>query len=354
MRRDMHTFPIGRRALAVLATALLALGAHGLAQFEGDPFFDRPDDVRHAYRIHVMDARLTALAEVAREGRVPDDLDEHVEALAENDLPRIAGSLGAADAALLEELRASVEGVEDAFEAGEPDGVIEASEATMDVTGRALDALIGAGALDDRQLKAALMTQLLLGEPGAAEGYEEFFEERWEWSVGWAALQQLHDLWGDLAADAGERTADFEEALAALDELMPQVIPPEGTIVGDPEDSEGAAHDAVAYLQQITGTHLHPDRDLGRLASHLVERTGTACDHYAEGADALGREYALSVVDQFEYLEDVAGTLVPDAAEEAEEALEELAGGGLSGDRRSALCEDASEALNEIRAMLGG
>lgn len=353
MDRIARIRPTLRGVLPLLLVSVFALGSHALAQFEGDPFFERPDDVRLAYTVYAMEARLTAMSEVARQGEVPDDLGEQAEALAEHDIPRLAGSLAEADADLLEDLRHHVEAVEDAFESGDAGAVIESADAAMEVTGRALDALIGAEALADRELQAALMARLLLGEPGAAEGYEEAFEERWEFAVGWAVLQQLHTLWGDLAPDAGELADDFEESLAALDELMPQATPPD-ELIGDPEDSEGAAHDAVAYLERITGAHLHPDRDLGRLAGHLSERTTTACEYYDNDEAALGREYALSVQDQFEHLEDTAGTLLPGAAEEAEEALETLSAGAVAADDRAAACDDASEALEQIRGMLGG
>ena len=306
---------------------LFALLAGAQAQYSNEPYFDQPDTIRHAHALNLMEVRLDAMAAVLeRQGELPDELAEQAEALLAHDLPRLAGSLAESHEELLASLREALEGVEEAVEAGGADPLSQEIQVAIEEVTRARAELLS-GTLEQPPLAAAAMSRLLLGEPGVGEGYEEAVQgERWEYTLGWSALQRVEEIWAELAPDVAGRSDEVDEALAELAELLAGPVPPD-SLSGDPEAGEEPAHRITSLLEGITDSNLYPERELGRVAALGAEQAAAACSAFESGNEPLGSEYGLAVADAYESIADTVGMLASEAHEQVEGALATLTGG---------------------------
>lgn len=367
------------KARLLVLCVLLSFPLAAQAQYANEPYFESQAVMRHAHALDLMAVRLEALEAVAQaEGELPEELVEQAEDLLGADLPRIAGSLARADAERLRQLRETLTNVETAVAEGDTKTLAEGIQRVREEILRARELLL-AGALDSPPIAAASMSRLLLGEPGVAEGYEEAtLGERWEYTLGWAALQRVEEIWAVLSPDLAGRSDEVREALDQLAELLPGPIPPE-LIQGDPEAGEEPAHRITGLLEGIVDANLYPERELGRVAEQGAEQAARACVSFEMGDEELGMELSLSVRDIYESISGTVGMLAAEAHEQVESALRDMVGGGddaaeggqssnggeddslasaENGDggpqELTTACSDLQEGLQEIARAFGG
>lgn len=368
MRTIMRKSVIG--ALAAVSTLALS-AATASAQYTDRPFIDATVIQSQARAFELAGLRLT-VAELFP-GENDDDFLEQIEGL-EGDFARFGGTLASIDPELAEALDDALDAVVDAVEDGE-DATALIAEA-RDLLAQAYDAVIDSATRETPAFKGAVLTDLLLGEPGVAEGYEEAGKEPWAFSMGWAALQRAKELWGELSADADEeRRADGDEMIAVIEPLFPSAEPPE-QFIGNPEEAEAPAQRLVGILEVVVDADLYPGRDHAALADHLAELTTSACTFYADGNDVVGAETIYAVAGLYgDHLGELVNLFDPETHEEVEFLL-----GGLvqlddddddddgpavedddddDDDDREALaplesCEGLIVQLQEVRTVLGG
>lgn len=375
---------MSRRLVKAVLLLVLGLSAHALSQFAADPFFERPESLRHAFALSLMEARLTAIEGLLATGGEEDEagevISELAEDLAEGDLPLLAGSLEAEDSELLARLEEALDELSAALSPGAGDTVGGGAEGaadddadvggdddvTSDVNADVGERVSGVrslidevraalvpDALTDRGLVAGTISLLLLSEQGVAEAYEEAVaEDPDEYPLGWAEVQGVRELWAVLAAEADDKLrGDVEDALAELDELFSKPLPA-GELRGDPEDAEEPSHRIVALLERISDARLYPDRDLGVLAGHALSQARQGCEDLAAGRQLMGNERLLAAEVSYEYLADLAGLLAPETHAKVEESLEVLAEEGEP--QAAERCPELLEALDELRTVTGG
>lgn len=340
-----------RHVLLVTFVMWLLATTSAQAQFAADPFFEHSDAIRHAYISSRMEARLAVLEALAPMDELPEEIAEQAAALTEVDLPRLAGSLKAADPQLLEALESVLSEVAKVAEGGSA-GLAEAAQRASELAAEARAALVPAELLNDPPLTAAWMAKLLLFEPGVAEAYEEAVaENRWEYPLGWAALQQVKELWEGLRPVADpDLVAEAEEALSTLDTLYPTPEPP--TLASDPEEAENPSQRLVGLLERIADAHLYPGRDFARLAGLTSELAQDGCKAYQQGQTKLGLERMLAASDSYSYLAGTASMLAPEAHERVTELFGTIGAEGSTMGQDT--CSALVEALNEVRVALGG
>lgn len=284
-----------RRGLKLLAAGACAAAVTGLgpasAQYTFDPFFDATVMQSRAIGFELAGLRLKI---VRAQDDTPYDplLTEAIEPLAESDYHRFGGLLGDLDAELAEELYEVLLAIAEGVEANEWVGqdvvnVMAHVPIGLVLLEDAYDLVVPPEVRDDPVFKAGIITQLLLGEGGAAEGLEEAVlipEERWEYAMGWSATQRVKQLWEDIRPLASEQQqADIDEMLAALDAIYPSMEPKTSFAGLDPEEAEGPAQRIVGILETIVDAQLYSGRDQARLIAHLVTMTEQACTLFAEG-----------------------------------------------------------------------
>jgi len=362
---------------AVAAVSLLALScASASAQDYTDrPFIDATLVQSQARALELADLRLT-LAETFP-GETDDDFLEQIESL-QGDFARFGGTLAAADADLAQSLEAALQDVAEAVESGE-DAAEDIAEART-LLGEAYDVVIDPAIQDTAAFKGAVLTDLLLGEPGVAEGYEEAGEEPWAFSMGWAALQRVKELWGEVSAQADEtHRSDGDEMIATIDPLFPNGEPPE-RFVGNPEEAEASAQRFVGIIETVVSADLYPGRDHAALAAHLAELTTPACEVYASGDEVVADETIYAVAGLYtDNLAELTNLFAPETAEEVSDLLASLVEvededeGGAAGegaeqsdetagdddDDAASLapaesCEALAEQLRQVGMILGG
>ena len=349
------------RLIAAVASSLLLTPA-AYAQYTNQPFFEEADVVRHVRTLDLIEVRLEALGAVTASRDLPPEMAEQAERIVGNDLPRLAGSLRQADPELLAGLEEAAERLSRAAEAGEVEELRETAERMAELVAASRAELLSGGADLEPPLAAAAISRLLLGEPGVAEGYEEAVQgERWEYTLGWAALRRVEEIWSELSPRVEGRSAEVDEALAELRELFSDPLPP-ASLSGDPEAAEEPAHRITGLLEVLTDTDLYPERDLGRVVAATSNRAASACTAFEAGNARLGIEYALSVRDTYESISGTVGMLASGAHERVESALADLTGtaGEEEEERRAATtdpaaaCSALQQGLQEIAGLFGG
>src|SRR5690606_33577298 len=176
----------------------------------------------------------------------------------------------------------------------------------------------------DPAFVAAVIVELSMGEGGVGEGYEEAVEgELGAYTMGYAALDRVGDLWADIAGGATEQQrADVEEMLEFLATVysVPVIDAP---IVGNPEEAEAPVQRMIGVLETVVDAELFPGRDLAALAAHLPEELAGYCQAYEAGDDEVALEGAIAV--SYLYLTDALGQFLgfmdPEVHEEALELI---------------------------------
>jgi len=334
------------RTLITLAAAtalpLLGLPASALAQdapTTSQPYFEHMVDQSRALGLERIGLRLDAIA--ALDAPIDDELAEIGEF--DPDFARFGGTLTMIDETLADQLLEVLEAVEEVVEEGEDASDLVA--AARDLLARAYDAVIPAETRESAAFKGAVMTDLLLGEPGVAEGFEEQVEEPAGFALGWAALQRVKALWGEVADAATEqRRADAENLIATLEAVYPEAEPPED-FTGNPEEAESPSQLLVGILEEVTRADLYPGRDLGVLAGQLAAAIAPGCDAYAAGQDEIGDEVIYAAAYQYEsQLGDTLGLFDPEANERVEGLLSQLVTVGDDDDDDEAAAGDDDDA----------
>lgn len=323
-----------RGPLAALIAAAFLLVSVASAQYSRSPFFEHTLEVSQAYGIHLSLQRLDALElvdEYAEEDEeeeegLDDDYLEIVEGF-ETDLARFVGTLRAADPDLAADIEEAIEELEEAIEAGEDydDQVVT----LRDLLDAAYDVVIPAELRPDPAFVAAVIVELSMGEGGVGEGYEEAVEgELGAYTMGYAALDRVGDLWADIAGGATEQQrADVEEMLEFLATVysVPVIDAP---IVGNPEEAEAPVQRMIGVLETVVDAELFPGRDLAALAAHLPEELAGYCEMYDAGEDERALEGVIAV--GYLYLSadlgDFLGFMAPEVHEEALELIVALTG----------------------------
>ncbi|MDR9391757.1 MAG: hypothetical protein RI554_06975 [Trueperaceae bacterium] len=353
-----------RRPAALLVGVLVALAGTVHAQYASDPFFERTVVQSRGFGLELMDARLLVLATY---GVAPEGLDETIEGL-EEDMARFGGTLNASAPDLAHELEDGVEAIEAAFERGEDlTDLVETVRGTLEEASRSV---LPADVRTEPAYVAAVAADLLLAEGGVAEGVEEAIEEDepWMYPLGWATLQRVKALWGELASAASDDQASFaDQYLATLEEIYPAATLPD-VFPSNPEEAEAPAQSLVGIIESVADAALYPGRDAARLARHLETVAAPACEAFAAGEDALAFEHVVIVGDLYDaHLTDVLA-LVASAEDEA--VVDSLAALGYGGEEDeegdddgddveraenpSETCQDLVRNLSSAGRVLGG
>lgn len=360
------------------AISSIALAASPvLAQYGSKPFIDNTVQQSQARAFELAGLRLD-IAE-ALPGEMDDEFIEQIEGL-EGDFARFGGTLAAANSELAEELDEAFEVVVAAVGKGSDASAAIAVARTL--LADAYAAVIASEAQAEPAFKAAVLADLLLGEPGVAEGYEEAGEEPYAFSLGWAALARANTLWDEISADADSaQRADGDEMLEFIATLYPGAEPPE-QFTGNPEEAESPAQRLVGIIETMVDADLYPGRDQASLATHLADLTGPACEAYAAGNNAVAAETIYAVQGHYadhlgeltnlfepelhEEVQDLFGGMIQveedddddaegDTAEEVEDADDDQADyAPMTSDTAADNCTELVEALNQVRTVLGG
>ncbi len=360
--------------LTALAGAAVLTGSVASAQYSRAPYFEQTLMQSQGYGLQLAMQRLDAL-ELAGDD-LDDDLAEVVEGLA-IDLARFMGTLRSADPELAEAVAEAAEEVEEAAESGADPG--DAIDELRPLLERAYETVIPEEVRHDPVFVAAVIVDLSLGEGGVAEGYEEAVGgELAAYTMGYAALQRVEELWGliaDVATD--QQRADIEEMLEFLGTVYPMPTV-EAAIVGNPEEAEAPVQRLIGVLETVVDAELFPGRDLAALAAHLPDELAGYCAAYEAGDDELALEGVIAV--SYLYLTDDLGQFLgfmdPEVHEEATELIAALTGleaeeeGGAEADEDeddddddeerpavadpAAACRELQEVFREAHEVLGG
>lgn len=333
--------------LAIAATSLI--GSAFAQTYSNSPHFEDPGAHSRFHATWMMEVRLYALEHIG------DDVDELIDEASEGletAVGMLAGTLGAADAALLERLEADLEAVSEAAEDGaDLTDLLAAARATIE---EVRSVVVPEGFAADPVSQATLLARLLLDDGGVAEGWEEAFDdETAEFAIGWAALQVSQGIWEGLEPLATENQAfEINDQMAFLhDELFATWHIPENVHLMDGEAAEPPTHRIVTFLEVMTDAYLYPNRDLASLV-RLVEDLGVAaCSAYGSDA-AMG----LEVMHQaFYYYDENLRRMVGLFDPELHEATEGYFEGIIDGDLAAAeACVPLQENLSSVRTLLGG
>ncbi|MAN76780.1 MAG: hypothetical protein CML24_06210 [Rhizobiales bacterium] len=311
--------------ISAIALSTTLWAGQGFAQYSSAPFFDETVALSQAYGLESIGLRLDLAA--AFSAPYDDELLETIEGVTGSSLTRFEGTLTAADPELAQSLRAALETVAETAEDGDDAGA--AIEEARALLSEAYDTVIADDVRGTPSFTGGLLLQLLLYDDGIAEGYEEAAEgnEPWEYPNGWVALERVKALWSELEADASEQqVVDVEEMFAVLDELYPQVEPPESVAGWNPEEAEAPAQRLGGILETVVDADLYPGRDTARLSGHLAMMVSETCATY-ETDEAVAQETLFALYDLYGgELEGVAGLFAPEDAETASEMFESLIG----------------------------
>ena len=335
-----------------LAVAVLAASGLAAATAQADPFFDDMLLQSRGFGIEMVAVRLNAIAQF---DPIPDGLDEVSEGFFEDDLPRFMGTLRAANPFVADGLVEALEAVEEGVEGGDLGMLTIAYARTWQAL--AYDVLVPADARTPAYW-GAIAADLLLADGGVGEAMEEAIAEGeiWEYPGGWAALQRLEWIWGQLAGLANEEEASFgRQYLDILHEMLPTAQIPD-SFPANPEEAEAPAQSLVGVFESVADASLYTGRDLGQLAAHLSDLVAPACELYAGGETEMASETAFAVRPHYrKHLRRLLDLIAPEVHEVAGGILDELV---AEEDERPAdltgACRELHDALIEARSALGG
>ncbi|WMT87504.1 hypothetical protein NO932_02565 [Pelagibacterium sp. 26DY04] len=343
-------FPL---SISAIALSLALAPATGFAQYSGDPFFENTVALSQAYGLESIGLGLDLASEF--EAPYDDELVETVEGITGASLERFEGTLATTDAELAQNLRAALEAVAKAAEAGEDTSAsVEEARALLI---QAYDVVIPENLRGTPAFTGGVMIQLLLAEGGVAEGYEEAAEgnEPWEYPNGWVALQRVKALWSEIEADASEQqVADAQEMFETLDGLYPQAQPPESVAGWNPEEAEAPAQRLGGIVETVVDANLYPGRDAARLAGHISALASEACAAYGEN-EAVARETLYALYDLYDgELAGVASLFVPEDEETASDMFGALIGTGDDDDDEEGAEDTEVEGDDDDAGLSGG
>ena len=341
-----------RKHLRRTLIAALAASAVAVSAAQAEPFFDDMLLQSRGFGLEMVGVRLHAIAQF---DPIPEGLEEVAEGFFEDDLPRFMGTLRAASPFVADGLVEALEAVEEGVEEGEV-GIMTLAYAQA-WQALAYDLLVPSGARTPAYW-GAIAADLLLADGGVGEAMEEAIAEGeiWEYPGGWAALQRLEWIWGQLAGLANDEEASFgRQYLDMLHELLPTAQIPD-RFPANPEEAEAPAQSMVGVFESVVDASLYTGRDLGHLAGFLADTVAPACERYAAGDVELASETAFAVRPHYrKHLRRVLDLIAPQVHEVAGGILDELV---AEEDERPAdlagACRDLHDALIEARSALGG
>ena len=311
----------------VSAAAIAAVMAPAAAMaYTHEPFFTNPVELSQANAMDIIAMRIN----LARQFEAPlhEELVEALEGNRTGPLPRFEASLRAVNPEHADNLREALEELAEAAEDGEDIGAL--ADAAFAQLNAAYGALFTTELLNSPAFIGGAMLQLLLGEGGVAEGYEEAAEEGepWEYPNGWIALERVKSYWsavGNLGTP--EQQEDGEATIALMQSYYPTHLPPESVAGWNPEEVEAPAQRMAGIVEAVTDAALYPGRDPVRLAGLVGELAATACAAIAAD-DAAGIEAIFPAYDLYEGemagLGAMASLFAPEDHEVVEESFETI------------------------------
>ena len=333
----------------VCATVLLTVGSFGWATATAQPvtpLLEHPTELRHAYALDLLGLYFNIAKLGELEEGDPDEVEtgeEGEKGLLETALPLLAGSLAAADAALLRDLETTLSRTDEDTDAE-----------ARDLLRRAERVLIPETLSGDPGFKAARLALLASSEPGVGEGYDEAaLGEVEAYAIGYTGLGRIATLWRELKPDlTGDDSdvAEVDRAFGVLGELMPSVSPPER--FRNPEDAEVAVNDVVFGLESLTGVVLIP-RDFSALLGAVRAHVSSGCSAAEAGNPRLALEWTMAAAFIYDaYLAETLATLAPEAHAQIGENLSALTKPDAEGTRER--CSSLKAALSEASRVFGG
>lgn len=292
---------VARWAIAAVVTAALATSASAqqITERKNDPFYQWMVPQSQAFGLEMLGNRL-AVAE-AYPTPVPQGLVAELNKMATKDIGRFFGTLQQKNAGLAAQLKTAVDDVMKAVSGGQPAAAAVAKVKPLLAQARSL--VIDPALQNNTQFRAAALTNVLMGEDGVSEGFEEAVKPTgpWQYPTSWAAYARAQVLWKELQPLAkGDTLVEGNLLLDNMKFLFTAGVQPKLPLpVEDQEELEALAAGMVTVLEGVADAHLYTGRDLAKHAQFLAEALAPACDDYAAGRDALAVERVYAVADQF-------------------------------------------------------
>ncbi len=298
-------------AAAIAAVASFVSGASAQEEaYTHAPFIENTQRQSQAFGLELVGLRLR-LVDLFQPPIDINLVDEIVKLVA-TDYARFAGTLGQLDPGLNDNLFAVLSLIAQRVRDGEVAAdLVPQARALL---AQAYDLLIDPEIQATPEYKGALLADLLLGDGGVAEGFEEGTVQPWEYPAGWVALERVKVLWAEIEplAEAEERD-NGREMIAALDAILITPAPPANIMTQNREEAEAPAQRLVGIVERVVDASLYAGRDLGPMTVRLAEVTETACEAYAAGEVALGAEGIYAVRGLYrDYLDGTLSLLLPD------------------------------------------
>lgn len=343
----------------LLGCAMGALAATGNAGYAADavanPFADWTLELGQAAGFESIIETLM-LAAVLDEP--PENAEDLGDAMTGATFDRFAGTLEERDAGLATDLRAALADVGEAL--GEGRVATDDVDAAMALLRQAYDTVVDPALQAAPAFKAAVMTNLLLQPGGVSEGYEDTDA----YPLGWAALERVRVLWGELSVGVpAAQAAQVIENFTELSALYPAVDAPPRMVGIGTEDAEPGAQALVGGLETVAAADLYGARDLPALAARLGDVVVVACTSFHAAADAVGLEGIYAAHDRYADLAGLLDVFDPDLKARIEtgfDALgiaveEEVGGSGPAPDAAAAATDaevDRPAACDQLAADL--
>jgi|GEM_PF-1668109 len=293
------------------------------AQAQESAVAEYAEPLRWAAATHLLGLQLQALADYGLDTHSILDDDE-----AEQDqdqlLALFAGSLAAADADLLQKVKADIGDVRSlAAEGSDEAALAQAVTQAQDNLASVRTLLIANALIRDSTFQAALIAELANSDFGVGEAYEDAAEGELEaYPMAWLTLQRVDQLWAELASELPAASEEMERALGELHALMPTQQPPKA--FSDPEDAEGAALDIVFALENALG---RPLLIRGfKPALSLMQRQGAAaCEAAQQDQEILMLEQALAARITYKaHVRSTLATLAPEIDDDLDALWKQL------------------------------
>ncbi len=334
--------------LTMLGLVTISSPAHA----QESVFVEYAQPLRFAMASHMLGLRLEALD--AGAGHAEDEHDSGVPGEEEPPIPLLAlfaGSLAAADPALLQALEADLKEVHRLAGTEDDAALVQAVDRAHQTLVRVREVLVPNRLDAEPAFQAALIAKLANSEHGLGEGYEDAANgDVSAYLLAWLTLQRVGALWNELEAELRAASDGVERALNTLNTLLPSRRPPD--TFRDPEDAEGAALDLVFALEGALGRPLlirgfTPALDL------MQRQTESACTAADEGRPRLALENALAARATYSaHLASTLATLTPAVHADLNVLWGELDFLRSGGDA-ARTCTALQDAITRARATFG-
>lgn len=350
-------------ALAAAASFASPAVAQTVTTHTHDPYFDHMLDLSRAFGLEMLTIRLN-VAE-AYPAPIPKDLVPQLNRMATKDMGRFFGTLQERDVRLANELKASVNAVMAAINAGTSPAA--AIGRARPIVAAAYRVVIDPALQADPHFKAANLANILVAEDGVAEAFEEAAKPTgpWQFPMGWAAYARAKALWTEINKPATpDQLADGNLMLEAIAPFYASIVPKNPFPAEDAEEVEAHVHHLVTVLEGVADSYLYVGRDMPRLTQYLADLLAPACADYAAGRDALATERVYAVLDQFvseaSGLSGVVSVMAPQLEQKAQRAFPRLvvtryqaAGVDMTMPPATA-CRDLATVLTETKGLVAG